>query len=323
MRTIRHTAFPGNQHGLKRMARNKPDRLIPFYGVAVDQGSGLKAALAEARGVDSHESDLFTFKRAVVECLSPEATTVLVDAEYGRELLPYYDPACEKLLAYEADVYHIKTDERITALPQNLTIADYGSLGVRRLKFFLYYAPRGNPATNEKKHALVRQIGAQCAEHGIEFLFEPIVYDEHIRDASSFQFAQQKPELVMEATRTFADPQFRIDVLKVEIPVNLAFVAGFGTSEFSRDQVLEAFRYTAAVANGIPLVYLSAGVSFDWFEHSLALARDSGVEAAGFMCGRAIWSDAIIEFGEGGESRLIDWLSGEGRDRLIRLKAAL
>ena len=294
-----------------------------MYGVAVDQGSGLKAAIAEARGEDSHESDLFTFKKAVVECLSPEASAVLVDAEYGRQLLPYYDPACEKLLAYEADVYHIKTDERITALPDNLSIADYRDLGVSRLKFFLYYAPRGDVATNEKKQALVRQIGAQCAAHDIEFLFEPIVYDEAVRDASSLEFAILKPELVMEATRTFSDPQYKIDVLKVEIPVNLAFVAGFGTGEFSRDQVLEAFRYTAAVANGIPLVYLSAGVSFEWFEQSLVLARESGVEAAGFMCGRAIWSDAVVEFGEGGEGRLVDWLNGEGRNRLVRLKAAL
>ncbi|MEM6463452.1 MAG: tagatose 1,6-diphosphate aldolase [Pseudomonadota bacterium] len=305
------------------MQQSKPGTLSPQYGVAVDQGSGLKAAIAEARGLDSHESDLFTFKKAVVECLSPEATVVLVDAEYGRELLPYFDPACEKLLAYEADVYHIKTDERITELPKNLTIADYATLGVRRLKFFLYYAPRSSPQTNNKKHALVRQIGVECATHGIEFLFEPIVYDDNIRDPSSLEFANLKPELVMEATRTFSDPAFRIDVLKVEIPVNLAFVAGFGTGEFSKDQVLEAFRYTAAVANGIPLVYMSAGVSFDWFEESLALAREAGVDAAGFMCGRAIWSDAIIEFGEGGESRLVDWLSGEGRSRLNRLKAAL
>ncbi|MCP4314947.1 MAG: tagatose 1,6-diphosphate aldolase [Hyphomicrobiales bacterium] len=305
------------------MENSKPASLSPIYGVAVDQGSGLKAAIAEARGADSQESDIFTFKKAVVECLSPEASVLLVDAEYGRQLLPHFDPACEKLLAYEADVYHINTSERITALPDNLSVADYARLGVRRLKFFLYYGPRCSEATNDKKHALVRDIGSQCAEHGIEFLFEPIVYDDEIDDASSLAFATLKPELVMEATRTFAHPDFKIDVLKVEIPVNLAFVAGFGTGEFSRDQVLEAFRYTAAVADGIPLVYLSAGVSFDWFEQSLELARESGVEAAGFMCGRAIWSDAIIEFDEGGENRLVDWLSGEGCNRLKRLKAAL
>ncbi len=305
------------------MENSKPSSVSPLYGVAVDQGSGLKAAIAEARGADAQDSDLFTFKKAVVECLSPEASMLLVDAQYGRDLLPHYDPACEKLLAYEADVYRINTPERITALPDNLTIADYAGLGVRRLKFFLYYGPRSAGETNAKKQALVRDLGQQCADHGIEFLFEPIVYHDDIEDAASYAFAKLKPELVMEATREFADPAYRIDVLKVEIPVNLAYVTGFGTSEFSRDEALEAFRYAAAVANTGPIVYLSAGVSVEWFEESLRLARKAGVEAAGFMCGRAIWSDGIIEFGEGGENRLKDWLLGEGRNRLKRLKAAL
>lgn len=305
------------------MENSKPSSVSPLYGVAVDQGSGLKAAIADARGADARDSDLLTFKKAVVECLSPEASMLLVDAEYGRDLLPHFDPACEKLLAYEADVYRINTPERITALPDNLTIADYAGLGVRRLKFFLYYGPRSAKDTNARKQALVRDLGEQCADHGIEFLFEPIVYHDDIEDMASYAFAKLKPELVMEATREFANPAYRIDVLKVEIPVNLAYVTGFGTSEFSRDEALEAFRYAAAVANAVPIVYLSAGVSFEWFEESLKLARKAGVEAAGFMCGRAIWSDAIIEFGEGGESRLNDWLLGEGRNRLKRLKAAL
>ncbi|MEX3011499.1 tagatose 1,6-diphosphate aldolase [Hoeflea sp. TYP-13] len=305
------------------MGNSKPESISPMYGVAVDQGSGLKAAIAEARGADAVETDLFEFKKAVVECLSPEASVLLVDAEYGRELLPHYDASCEKLLAYEADVYHITTSERITALPDNLSVADYAGLGVRRLKFFLYYGPRSSTSTNEKKHALVRDIGAQCAMHGIEFLFEPIVYDDEIDDASSLEFAKLKPQLVRDATRIFAHPDFRIDVLKVEIPVNLAFVEGFGTGDFNHEQALEAFRDAAAPAGEIPLVYLSAGVSFEWFEQSLKLAAEAGVEAAGFMCGRAIWSDAISEFGQGGKARLNDWLAGEGRRRLARLKAAL
>ncbi|WP_419906709.1 tagatose 1,6-diphosphate aldolase [Hoeflea sp.] len=305
------------------MGSQKPAPQKPMHGVAVDQGSGLGAAIAEARGTDAHEADLFEFKKAVVECLSPEASVLLVDAHYGRELLPHYDPACEKLLAYEADVYRIATSERITVLPDNLSVADYAGLGVRRLKFFLYYAPRGPAETNQKKHALVRDIGRQCADHGIEFLFEPIVYDEEVADSASLAFARIKPELVREATAAFADPDFHVDVLKVEIPVNLAFVEGFGTGAFDRGWALDRFRDAAAAAGHIPLVYLSAGVSFDWFEQSLKLAREAGVSAAGFMCGRAIWSDAVTEFGQGGHARLTEWLIGEGRQRLQRLKAAL
>jgi len=305
------------------MPLDKPQPLSPLFGIAVDQGSGLGAALAKARGAAARETDLFDFKRAVVEHLSPDATIVLVDAEYGRRLLPFYHTACEKLLAYEADVYRISSDERITALPDNLSISDYRGLGVRRLKFFLYYGPRCDTAINAKKHALVREIGAECAAHGVEFLFEPIVYDDVVTDSASLAFARLKPELVREATRRFADPHFHIDVLKVEIPVNLAYVSGFGTDDFSGDWVLDAFRRAAEPAGDIPLVYLSAGVSFDWFRRSLELAREAGIGAAGFMCGRAIWSDAIGEFGAGGTQRLNRWLENEGRRRVAQLKEAL
>ncbi|MGP1396096.1 MAG: hypothetical protein ACTS3R_11350 [Inquilinaceae bacterium] len=48
--------------------------------------------------------------------------------------------------------------------------------------------------------------------------------------------------------------------------------------------------------------------------------REVGVRAAGFMCGRAIWSDGIAAFGRGGARGLSDWLLTNGRGRL---KAAL
>lgn len=305
------------------MVYPKPKQRTPIHGVAIDQGSGLGAAVAEARGADAREQDLFDFKRAVVECLSPAASMMLVDAEYGRRLLPFVDSSCDRLLAYEADVYRISGSERMTVLPDNLSVAEYRTLGVERLKFFLYYGPRCADATNEKKQTLVREIGAQCSEHGIEFLFEPLVYDDRITDPASLEFAELKPGLVQDATATFADPSFGVDVLKVEIPVNLAFVEGFGTGDFSRQWALEQFRRAADAAGSVPIVYLSAGVSFDWFEQSLRLARAAGVSAAGFMCGRAIWSDAVAEFGRGGEARLAEWLMDEGHRRLEALKSAL
>ena len=110
----------------------------PLFGVAVDQGSGLGQAIKDARGAQAQDSDLLDFKRIVVETLSPQASTVLVDAHYGRELLPHFNSQCMKMLAFEADVYKISDEDRITALPDNLTVPDFPALGVGILKFFLY-----------------------------------------------------------------------------------------------------------------------------------------------------------------------------------------
>ena len=292
-------------------------------GVAVDQGSGLGEALRVARGADAHGDDLFRFKKLVAETMSREATTLLVDAHYGRELLPAIKAPCLPMLAYEADVYRISNNDRITVLPDNLKVPDYPGLGVNVLKFFLYYGPDDDVAINDRKHDLVRQIGEECKANGIRFLFEPIVYDRAVPDGSSAEFAMRKPDLVTRATKRFADPVFGIDILKVELPVNLNFVSGYGEPLLSKAEAETAFARAAEAAGDIPLLYLSAGVTFDQFEAGLRLARSAGVDMAGFMCGRAIWSDAIAIFGAEGPATTENWMADEGLRRLRRLGEVL
>ena len=172
----------------------KPEgRLSDAFGVAIDQGSSLGEAIGIARGPAARQDDLFTFKRAAVEVLSTEASVILIDSEFGRQLLPSIAPGCDAQLAFEADAYGISDVDRMTKLPEHLKIADLPHMGIRRLKFFTYYAPRGHHGINAKKHELVRRLGEECGVHGIEFLFEPLVYDEHIRDQSGARFAALKP----------------------------------------------------------------------------------------------------------------------------------
>ncbi|MEM8915546.1 MAG: tagatose 1,6-diphosphate aldolase [Pseudomonadota bacterium] len=295
---------------------------MPIHGVAVDAGSGLEAAIRKARGKDTQPDDWLTFKRAVLTVLGPHATTVLVDATCGPDLLSHYPTGCERMMAFEADVYRISDEDRITVLPDNLSISDYPDFGVRLLKFFMYFDPDDPDDLNARKQDLVAGIGRLCVANDVRFLMEPLLFSR-TSEQGTLAYARRKPELVRRATEAFAKPRFSIDVLKVEIPVDLNFVDGFGESILSRQETLEAFRNAAAAAGDTPLVYLSAGVSFDRFEASLELAGEAGVTFAGFMCGRAIWSDAVEVFGREGETGLRDWLSDVGIDRLKKLIAAL
>ena len=292
-----------------------------FFGVAVDAGSGLGASISAARGASARDDDLTTFKKAVLETLGPGATTVLLDASEGPELLANYPSDCARMLAFEADVYHISDDDRITVLPDNLAVEDYPNLGVGLLKFFMYYAPDGPADLNAKKQDIVADLGQRCREAGVSYLMEPLVYHPDIQPGDE-TYARIKPDLVRRATETFSAERFHVDVLKVEIPVDLNFVEGFGQPAISREAAHHAFRQAADAAGDVDIVYLSAGVSFDQFEASLRMAREAGVDYRGFMCGRAIWSDAVAVFGAGGERALRTWLERHGADRLTRLIAA-
>lgn len=291
----------------------------PVFGVAVDQGSGLEAAIREGRGANARDTDLFDFKRIVVETLSGDASTLLVDSVLGRDLLPLYKSDCTKMLAYEADVYHIADEDRITKLPDNLQVSDYPGLGAEILKFFLYYGPNDPTELNQRKMDIVASIGQQCRDTGVTFLFEPIVYDRAIPDGTSVEYALAKPDLVRRATQTFAAPHFSIDILKVEIPVSLGHIGG----AMSVAEAEAAFVDAAEPAGDIPLLYLSAGVTFEQFRDALAMSRKAGVKAKGFMCGRAIWSDAIGIFGADGPMAMERWMQTTGRDRLTELKETM
>lgn len=294
----------------------------PIHGVAVDAGSGLAAAIKAARGTGARDDDLFRFKRAVLTTLGPGATTVLVDAALGRSLMPLYPSGCTPMLAYEADVYRISEPDRITVLPDDLKVADYPGMGVSLLKFFMWYAPDDDPALNTRKCTLVEEVGRACAAAGVSFLMEPLVYHPTAA-AGTATFAAIKPDLVRRAVETFSDPRFGVQTLKIEVPVDLAFVDGFGVSQRSREEALTAFRNVTGAARGVPVVFLSAGVPFDRFEASLRLARASGARFAGFMCGRALWSETIGIFGQSGEAAMVEWLETTGRERLSRLIAAV
>ncbi len=294
----------------------------PIHGIAVDAGSGLDAAIRQARGPNAQPDDLFRFKHAVLTTLGPGATTVLIDAEYGPRLVPEYPLGCTPMMAFEADVYRISNADRITVLPDNLTVADYPVLGIRQLKFFMYYAPDDDPALNTRKQDIIAQIGTDCRAQGVAFLLEPLVYHP-IHSPGTAEYARIKPDLVRRAIATFAEPRFHADILKIEVPVDLAYVAGYGEPQRSRAEAMDTFRTATEAAMGIPIVYLSAGVPFDWFEASLTMATEAEAPFGGFMCGRAVWTDAIGIFGMQGEAAMIDWLADTGWARLRRLIGVL
>ena len=288
------------------------------FGIAIDAGSGLKQALKDARKAFYQENDLETFKKLIITSLGQYATTILIDSEFGPHLISRYPKQCSPMMAFEADVYHISDEDRITKLPDNIKVSDFSRLGYKVLKFFMYYAPNDNVEINEQKQKIIENIGKECVKNNISFLMEPLVYDP-IKRPGSLDYAYLKPQLVENATKTFSNPKFNINYLKVEVPVDLSFVEGFGDPIIKQKEAIKSFKDASIAASGIPLLYLSAGVSFEWFKASLNMAIKAEVDCSGFMCGRAIWSEAIKVFGEQGEEGLKSWLNTTGQNRLNEL----
>jgi tagatose 1,6-diphosphate aldolase len=129
------------------------------------------------------------------------------------------------------------------------------------------------------------------------------------------EFAKTKPEVVKGSMAEFSKPEYKVDVLKVEVPVNAEFVEGSsvykGQKAYSRDEALKHFREAASIATK-PFIYLSAGVSNAQFTESLKMASEARTDYSGVLCGRATWKEGIPVYAKEGAKALEAWLEKEG-----------
>ena len=125
----------------------------------------------------------------------------------------------------------------------------------------------------------------------------------------------------------FSKPQYQVDVLKVEMPINMKFVEGTksfvnkGTA-YTRKEAMAHFKKSAQVTTK-PFIYLSAGVGDDEFRESLELAAESGVKYNGVLCGRATWKNGIPVYAKQGAKAFEAWMKDQGVKNITALNKVL
>jgi tagatose 1,6-diphosphate aldolase len=304
---------PGKQKGMEAVSNERG----VIGAAAMDQRGSLKSAIAKDKGVDKKavtDQMMAEFKEAVTRILTPHATAILLDPEYGLSATKVRSKNAGLLLAYEKSGYDNTQPGRLPDLLDHYSVRRLVAAGADCVKILLYYTPFDPPAVNETKHAWVERIGGECIASDVPFFLEFVGYEENV-DEKGIEFARKKPEIVSRSMEEFSKPQYGVDVLKVEIPVNMAFVKGArsakGESVYSRDEAKDHFRRAAAMAKK-PFIYLSAGVSNDTFNDSLELAAEAGTNFSGVLCGRATWKDGIPVYAKQGLKAFEEWLSKQG-----------
>ena len=295
--------------------------------LAIDQRGSLKRAIAKAKGADASDAELSEFKALVSELLTPYASAILLDPEYGLEASKRRAKNAGLFLAYEKTGYDVAAWGRLPDLLPGWSVRRLVEAGADVIKILLYYDPDDDPGINTIKHAFIERVGAECRANDVPFFLEPICYSDAIGDEQSIAFARVKPDKVTKYMREFSQPQYGVDVLKVEVPVNVRYVEGStanhdGQIAYSREQAKEYF-HTAAAAARLPFIYLSAGVTDEVFRETLEMAAEAGTPFSGVLCGRATWLDGVPEYGKGGAKALRAWLSDRGVQNIQALNEVL
>jgi tagatose 1,6-diphosphate aldolase len=294
----------------------------------MDQRGNLQKALSTVRGVDVHEitpAIMSEFKAAVSRILTPHASAILLDPEFGLEAGRARAPNAGLLLSYELSGYDTTQPGRLPDLLPHVSVKRLVDWGADAVKILIYYSPFEEAQLNDIKHAFIERVGAECETLQIPFFLEFVGYDPKGGDEKGLEFAKQKPVSVTKSMEEFSKPQYRVDVLKVEVPINAHFVEGSsvykGQKAYTRKEALDHFRHAADTAKK-PFIYLSAGVGNAQFVEELNMAAEAGTDYSGVLCGRATWKDGMPIYAKQGVKALEDWLSTEGVKNIEAVNAA-
>jgi tagatose-1,6-bisphosphate aldolase len=272
-----------------------------FAIVAMDQRNTLRRMLTAVDRPTDAET-IRAFKVDVTEALSPSASGILLDPDFG---VPAVHEAgvlasdCGMLIAAEPPDRVSWEGEPRAGLEGGKTAAEVQALGGDAVKLLVQMRPdrphrAGDPDLVAEVVDVVRTVVEDCAAVGVPSVIETLLYSLPGEEPLT---PRRRAELITESARILSE--VGPDLLKLEYPSDAAGCRAVGE------------------AVTVPWAMLSAGMDFEPFLAAIANACDEG-GASGFIAGRVYWKEAVALDGE--ERRA--FLSGTARSRLERsLKA--
>lgn len=301
------------QDYLKRLCT--PEGIIA--ALAIDQRGALKRMMGEAISA----TQISEFKGLISQTLTPYASSILLDPEFGWQAAGQRDTQCGLIMAYEKTGYDKNVAGRYPDLIDDVSVYRLKEQGGEAVKLLIYFDIDAPKAVNDRKAAFVERVASECNAEQLPLFLEILTYDGDVEDKR--QLAQTKPRKVIEAMRFFATPRFGVDVLKVEVPVVMQYVEGFGDDALYSQDEARAYFKAQSEATDLPFIFLSAGVSANLFQQTLEFAKTSGSHFNGVLCGRATWAGAAECYKSDGVEAAQQWLATQGVQNISELLAVL
>ena len=291
--------------------------------LAIDQRGSMEKMMGNANAELNNVEGISRFKELVSSELTKYASSILLDPIYGMKGVDAKDKNSGLIMSYEQTGYDEYEEGRLPRLIDFMSGLKIKEMGANAVKVLLYYDVDEGDDINDIKKAWVERVGYECEALGLPYFLEILNYDSNIEDSKGKEYSKLRPRKVIESMRVFDDERYKVDVLKVETPVNMGFVEGFSDGEVihSREEALQFFKEQSDATN-IPFIFLSGGVSADLFKDTLRFAKEAGSTFNGVLCGRATWRGAVDVFGKSEEDAK-EWLNTEGKDNIETLNKVL
>jgi sulfofructosephosphate aldolase len=241
--------------------------------LAIDQRESMRAMMAGLQDGPVVDEQLTAFKLEAMRVLTPFASAVLIDREFGwRQALEAKTvaPSCRMILA--ADRFFASEEEIVSrvTIDEQVDPAAVKADGAVALKLLVPWRP-DEPAS--ERLALVDTFVARCRAAGLLSVIEPV--SRKRRDGESCDLFAG----IIAAARELGGRG--ADLYKAEVPFH-----GTGGEKVVREGCAQL---TSLIQS--PWVVLSSGLSPDDFPTAVGWACKEG--ASGFLAGRGVWRNAV------------------------------
>lgn len=250
--------------------------------LAIEHRSSLSRALGPAGQKPVSDGALVAFKLAVVAALSPVASAVLLNAEYGATgvvrggVLP---GATGLVVTLDRSGYTGHTTARVVELVPEWDADRAKRIEASGVKLLVYYHP--DSATARQTEELATQGGRSCLEAQTPLFLEVLTYSPD-QARARLSSGERRYAVVEAARRPTSIPG--VDVLKAEFPLDVTVAFDVAEWEAACRELMDA--------SILPWVLLSAGVDIDTYLKQVAVAAQAG--PSGVAAGRAIWRKATV-----------------------------
>ena len=294
-----------------------------IYSLAIDQRGAMERMFVDLNEEPTSEA-IEGLKKVVSEELTQYASSILLDPVYGLPAAKARHEDAGLLLAYEQTGFDPNKEGRQARLIDNLSVKRILEEGADGIKILLYFDTDESDEINDQKKAFVERVGSECVAEDTPYFLEILTYDANMEDTKSAEFAKVKPHKVNKAMEEFSKPQYNVDVLKVETPVNMNFVEGYSEDEvvYTKEEAAQYYKEQDETTH-LPYIFLSAGVSAELFMRTLEFAQESGSTFNGVLCGRATWKGVVEPYAKEGVEAAREWLRAEGTENITELNKVI
>ena len=263
-----------------------------FQMLAVDQRPPIFNLISAANNGQYTYQQVVECKKLITTHLSQQATAILMDPHYSLSNLLSFNKSKGLVITLEEHNFKETNNGRYSENINNWSVEKIKKAGGDAVKVLAWYRPDAEDDSIEHQRNYVQTIGEECEKYSIPFLLELLVYPFQNDENHTTEYVEQKQKKtqhVIDSVLEFAKDKYKVDIFKLESPVDSSQLKDEITPETE-----DAFKELASATNNKPWVVLSSGMDKDSFYKCLELAYKNG--ASGYLAGRTIWLDAFKEY---------------------------